>query len=185
MDAAKADQQGEVLGIGGYCHGFFLFLLLPAATRRANSIATLELMALGDAVAIFYDSFRHFLRVVLESDSLFATFHHLADDKAKDDAAQRAPEYLHAMPAFLNAKLQLHVRNVFVAAKPMADACSRSRFHDLYALCARLGVHSKRLHVPHNVAAFLSPLVPEQGAFNFDMLLLAGTLRSRRDPRGS
>eukprot|EP00965_Chrysotila_dentata_P137039 4533043-Pleurochrysis_carterae.AAC.1 len=46
MDAAKADRQGEDLGLGGYCHGLFFSLPLTAATRRANSIATLELMAL-------------------------------------------------------------------------------------------------------------------------------------------
>eukprot|EP00965_Chrysotila_dentata_P079240 2612863-Pleurochrysis_carterae.AAC.1 len=46
-------------------------------------------MALVAAIATFHPFFRHFPRVVLESDSLSATFH-LADDKAKDDAAQRA-----------------------------------------------------------------------------------------------
>eukprot|EP00965_Chrysotila_dentata_P010322 336003-Pleurochrysis_carterae.AAC.3 len=44
----------------------------------------------------------------------------------------------------------------------------------LYALCARLGVHPKRLQVPPDVAAFLGLLVPEHGAFNFDLLPLAG-----------
>eukprot|EP00965_Chrysotila_dentata_P038130 1267146-Pleurochrysis_carterae.AAC.1 len=87
MDAAKADWQGEDLGLGGYCHGLFFFLPLSVATRRANSIATLKLMALVAAVATFHDSFRHFPRVVLESDSLSATFH-LASDKAADNAAQ-------------------------------------------------------------------------------------------------
>eukprot|EP00965_Chrysotila_dentata_P013069 431356-Pleurochrysis_carterae.AAC.1 len=41
---------------------------------------------------------------------------------------------------------------------------------DLYALCARLGVHPQRLQVPPLVAAFLGPLAPEHGAFNFDLL---------------
>eukprot|EP00965_Chrysotila_dentata_P055131 1829753-Pleurochrysis_carterae.AAC.1 len=57
----------------------------------------------------------------------------------------------------------------------MADACSRGRFQDLYALCARLiGVYPQRLQVPPPVAAFLGPLAPEHGAFIFDLLLLAG-----------
>eukprot|EP00965_Chrysotila_dentata_P094327 3118558-Pleurochrysis_carterae.AAC.1 len=72
----------------------------------------------------------------------------LVDDRAKDKAAQRAPEYLHAMPAFLAAKPRLHARHVCGAANPMADACSRGRFQEPYALCARLGVHPKRLPVP-------------------------------------
>eukprot|EP00965_Chrysotila_dentata_P051276 1700330-Pleurochrysis_carterae.AAC.1 len=62
------------------------------------------------------------------------------------------------MPAFLAAKPHLHMRHVFGAANPMADACSRERLQELYALCARLGVHPKRLHVPPDVAAFLGPL---------------------------
>eukprot|EP00965_Chrysotila_dentata_P064895 2151103-Pleurochrysis_carterae.AAC.1 len=76
------------------------------------------------------------------------------------------------MPAFLYAKPRLHVRHVFGAANPMADACSRSRLRDLYALCARLGVHPKRLPVPPDVAASLEELVPGHGAFNFDLLPL-------------
>eukprot|EP00965_Chrysotila_dentata_P018049 599618-Pleurochrysis_carterae.AAC.1 len=83
-------------------------------------------MALVAAVATFHNSFRHFPSVVLESDSLSATFD-LSNDKAADNAAQRALEYLHAIPAFLDAKSRLppHIRNVFGAANPMADACSR------------------------------------------------------------
>eukprot|EP00965_Chrysotila_dentata_P046856 1555208-Pleurochrysis_carterae.AAC.1 len=67
------------------------------------------------------------------------------------------------MPAFLAAKPHLHLRHVFGAANLMADACSRGRFQKLYALCARLGVHPKRLQVPPDVAAFLGALVPEHG----------------------
>eukprot|EP00965_Chrysotila_dentata_P078111 2575634-Pleurochrysis_carterae.AAC.1 len=77
------------------------------------------------------------------------------------------------MPAFLAAKSHLHVRHVFGAANPMADACSRGRLQELYAICARLGVHPKRLQVPPDVAAFLSALVPEHGVFNYDLLHLA------------
>eukprot|EP00965_Chrysotila_dentata_P157460 5201905-Pleurochrysis_carterae.AAC.3 len=66
-------------------------LPLSASTRRANSIATLELMALVASVATFYAFFRHFARVVVEPDPLSATFH-LADEKATDKAAQRALE---------------------------------------------------------------------------------------------
>eukprot|EP00965_Chrysotila_dentata_P034904 1161893-Pleurochrysis_carterae.AAC.1 len=67
-------------------------------------------MALVAAIATFHAFFRHFPRVVFESDSLSATFH-LVDEKATDDAAQRALEYLLAMPAFLAAKPHLHVRH--------------------------------------------------------------------------
>eukprot|EP00965_Chrysotila_dentata_P142132 4698901-Pleurochrysis_carterae.AAC.2 len=51
----------------------------------------------------------------------------------------------------------------------MADACSRGRFSKLYALCARLGVHPKRLDVPPDVAAFHASLAPDHGVFNFDL----------------
>eukprot|EP00965_Chrysotila_dentata_P169985 5610875-Pleurochrysis_carterae.AAC.2 len=79
------------------------------------------------------------------------------------------------MPAFLSSKPQLHVRHVFGAANPMADACSRGHFQELHALCARLGVHPKSLDMPcSDVAAFLGSLVPEHGVFNFDLLPLAG-----------
>eukprot|EP00965_Chrysotila_dentata_P081884 2702645-Pleurochrysis_carterae.AAC.2 len=110
MDAAKAHQHGQVLGLGCYCHAFFFSLPLSQHTHHANSIATLELMALVAAVATIHAFFRHFPRVVLESVSFSATFH-LADDKAKDDAAKRALEYLHAIPAFLSSKPQIHVRH--------------------------------------------------------------------------
>eukprot|EP00965_Chrysotila_dentata_P185340 6118785-Pleurochrysis_carterae.AAC.1 len=66
----------------------------------------------------------------------------------------------------------------------MADACSRGRFQDLYALCARLGVHPQRLQVPPHVAAFLGPLAPEHGAFNFDVLPLAGDVEPHPGPPG-
>eukprot|EP00965_Chrysotila_dentata_P098865 3269343-Pleurochrysis_carterae.AAC.1 len=89
MDAAKAERHGDVLRLGGYCHGLFFSLPLAARTRGANSVATLVLIALLAAIATFHDFLRHFLRVVLESDSLSATFH-LADDRATDDAARRA-----------------------------------------------------------------------------------------------
>eukprot|EP00965_Chrysotila_dentata_P147192 4859787-Pleurochrysis_carterae.AAC.1 len=88
------------------------------------------------------------------------------------------------MPAFLNAKPRLHGRHVLGAANPMADACSRGRFQNLHALCARLGVHPKRLHVPPDVAAFLGPLAPEHGAFNFDLLPLAGDVEEHPGPSG-
>eukprot|EP00965_Chrysotila_dentata_P177218 5852902-Pleurochrysis_carterae.AAC.3 len=55
MDAAKADLQGEVLGLRCYCHGLFFSLPLSTNMRRANSIATLERMALVAAVATFLD----------------------------------------------------------------------------------------------------------------------------------
>eukprot|EP00965_Chrysotila_dentata_P006155 201078-Pleurochrysis_carterae.AAC.2 len=57
MDVAKAEQQGDVLGLGGYCHSLFFSLPLSANTRRANSIATLELTALVAAIATFRDNF--------------------------------------------------------------------------------------------------------------------------------
>eukprot|EP00965_Chrysotila_dentata_P092771 3063139-Pleurochrysis_carterae.AAC.1 len=79
MDAAKAEQHGDVLGLGVYCHGLFFSLPLAARTRSANSIATFKLMALVAAIAIFHAFFRHFPRVVLELESLSATFH-LVDD---------------------------------------------------------------------------------------------------------
>eukprot|EP00965_Chrysotila_dentata_P218958 6190858-Pleurochrysis_carterae.AAC.2 len=60
-------------------------------TRRANSIDTLEFMALVAAVATFHTFFCHFPGVVLKSDPLSATFQ-LADDRSKDNAAQRALE---------------------------------------------------------------------------------------------
>eukprot|EP00965_Chrysotila_dentata_P263266 6214798-Pleurochrysis_carterae.AAC.5 len=172
-DAAKAHQHGQVLGLCGYCHGLFFSLPLSQRTRHANSIATLELMVLAAAVATFHAFFRYFPRAVLESDSLSATFH-LAENKAKDNAAQRALEHLHAMPAFLSSKPQLHVRHVFDTANPMADACSRGDLQKLHALCARLGVNPERLEVLPHVAAFLGSLIPEHGVFNFDLLTLAG-----------
>eukprot|EP00965_Chrysotila_dentata_P149296 4930853-Pleurochrysis_carterae.AAC.1 len=67
-------------------------------------------MALVASIATFHPFFRHFPRVVLESDSLSATFH-VADERATDEAAQRELEYLHTMPAFLHAKPRLHVRH--------------------------------------------------------------------------
>eukprot|EP00965_Chrysotila_dentata_P010865 353262-Pleurochrysis_carterae.AAC.1 len=140
-------------------------------------------MALVAAIATFHPFFRHFPRVVLESDSLSASFH-LAHDKAKDDAAHRALELLHDMPMSLSSKPQLHVRHVFGAANPMADACSRDHFQELLALCARLGVQSKRLDVPSDVAAFLGSLVPKHGAFNFDLLPLAGDVEVHPGPSG-
>eukprot|EP00965_Chrysotila_dentata_P165790 5473959-Pleurochrysis_carterae.AAC.3 len=135
--------------VRGYCHGLFFSLPLSANTRRAiNSIATLGPISLVNSVATFHAFFRYFPRVVIESDSLSATFH-LADERATDEAAQRDLECLHAMPAFLAAKPRLHVRHVFGAANPTADACSRGRFQELYALCARrLGVHPKRPPAP-------------------------------------
>eukprot|EP00965_Chrysotila_dentata_P173127 5713176-Pleurochrysis_carterae.AAC.1 len=63
MDAAKPHQQGQLLGLGGYCHGLFFSLPLQPRSRNANSIATLELMALVAAVSTFYPFFRHFPRV--------------------------------------------------------------------------------------------------------------------------
>eukprot|EP00965_Chrysotila_dentata_P049472 1639894-Pleurochrysis_carterae.AAC.1 len=89
MDAAKADREDEVLGLGGYCHGLFFALPLSARKRRANSTASLELMALIASVATFHAFFRHFPRAVLESDSFSATFY-LAGERETDEAAQRA-----------------------------------------------------------------------------------------------
>eukprot|EP00965_Chrysotila_dentata_P062768 2079418-Pleurochrysis_carterae.AAC.1 len=67
----------------------------------------------------------------------------------------------------------------------MADACSRViRFQDLNALCARLGVRPQRLNVPSEVAAFLGLLVPEHGAFNFDLLPLTGDVEEHPGPSG-
>eukprot|EP00965_Chrysotila_dentata_P256556 6212578-Pleurochrysis_carterae.AAC.3 len=89
------------------------------------------------------------------------------------------------MPAFLAVKPRLHVRHVFGAATPMADACSRGRFQQLYALCARLGVHLKCLQVPPDVAAFLGSLVPEHGVFHFHLLpLMAGDVELHPGPSG-
>eukprot|EP00965_Chrysotila_dentata_P075613 2497250-Pleurochrysis_carterae.AAC.1 len=140
-------------------------------------------MALVAAVATFHAFFRRFPRVVLESDSLSATFH-LAVGRAKDEAAQRVIEYLHAMPAFLAVKPRLHARHAFGAANLMADACSRDRFQKLYLLCARLGVHPKCLQALPDVAAFLGELVPEHGAFKLDLLLLAGDVEVHPGPSG-
>eukprot|EP00965_Chrysotila_dentata_P071219 2353199-Pleurochrysis_carterae.AAC.1 len=63
MDAAKAGYDGQALELGGYCHGLFFALPLSTATRDANSIATLELMALVASNATFNSFFRHFPRV--------------------------------------------------------------------------------------------------------------------------
>eukprot|EP00965_Chrysotila_dentata_P087337 2883911-Pleurochrysis_carterae.AAC.1 len=62
MDAAKAEQHGDVMGLGGYCHGLFFSLPLSVRTRSANSIATVELMALVAAIATFHEFLHHFPR---------------------------------------------------------------------------------------------------------------------------
>eukprot|EP00965_Chrysotila_dentata_P098444 3253999-Pleurochrysis_carterae.AAC.3 len=62
MNAAKAERQGDVLGLGGYCQGLFFSLPLSAHTRSANSISTLELMALVAAIATFHEFLHHFPR---------------------------------------------------------------------------------------------------------------------------
>eukprot|EP00965_Chrysotila_dentata_P118013 3901062-Pleurochrysis_carterae.AAC.1 len=135
-------------------------------------------MALVAAVATFHAFFGN------ESDSLSAAFH-LADDRAKGEAAQRALEYLHAIPAFPAAKPCLHVRHVFGAANPMADACSRGRFQELYAFCARLGVHPKCVQVPPDVTAFLGELVPERGASSTSTCFrVAGDVKVHLGPSG-
>eukprot|EP00965_Chrysotila_dentata_P094027 3107639-Pleurochrysis_carterae.AAC.1 len=56
----------------------------------------------------------------------------------------------------------------------LTRAAVAATIQELQALCARLGVQPKRLDVPADVAAFLGSLVPEHGAFNFDLLPLAG-----------
>eukprot|EP00965_Chrysotila_dentata_P154312 5099887-Pleurochrysis_carterae.AAC.1 len=66
----------------------------------------------------------------------------------------------------------------------MADACSRGRFQELYALCARLGLHPKCNQVPPDVAAFLGALVPEHGVFNYDLLPLDGDVEPHPGPSG-
>eukprot|EP00965_Chrysotila_dentata_P172290 5686130-Pleurochrysis_carterae.AAC.3 len=75
MDAAKAYKQGQVLVLGDYCHGLFFSLPLLPHTRHANSITTLELMALFAAVATSHAFFCHFPRVVFESESISTNFH--------------------------------------------------------------------------------------------------------------
>eukprot|EP00965_Chrysotila_dentata_P056199 1863610-Pleurochrysis_carterae.AAC.1 len=64
----------------------------------------------------------------------------------------------------------------------MADACSRGRLRNLYALWARIGVHPQRLPVPPDVAAFLEELVPGHGDFKFDLLPLAGDVEVHPGP---
>eukprot|EP00965_Chrysotila_dentata_P002272 74426-Pleurochrysis_carterae.AAC.1 len=67
----------------------------------------------------------------------------------------------------------------------MADACSRGRLQECYALCARLGVHPKRLQMPPDVAAFLGALVPEHEVFSYDLLhLAAGDVEPHPGPSG-
>eukprot|EP00965_Chrysotila_dentata_P009287 302667-Pleurochrysis_carterae.AAC.1 len=66
----------------------------------------------------------------------------------------------------------------------MADACSRGRLQKIHALCARLGLQPRRLDVPSDVAAFLSSLVPDYGAFNFDLLPLTGEVEVHPGPSG-
>eukprot|EP00965_Chrysotila_dentata_P258431 6213216-Pleurochrysis_carterae.AAC.1 len=58
MDAAKAHQRGQLLGLGVYCHGLLFSLPLAPRSRHANSIATLELMALVAAIATCHPFFR-------------------------------------------------------------------------------------------------------------------------------
>eukprot|EP00965_Chrysotila_dentata_P170687 5634597-Pleurochrysis_carterae.AAC.1 len=105
MDGAKADHDGEVLGLGGYCHALFFALPLAASTRRANSIATLEFMALIASAATFHA----FFPFSSQTRSLLPSTSRTRKQRTRRPSSVRLSTFTPCLPPC--RKSRLHVRH--------------------------------------------------------------------------
>ena len=143
----------ETPGLGGFFHGFFWYLPLPASALGALHITALELLATGINALVFSEHLCSREHVILLSDALATPY------TLQSGARSPVLMYIHllllAQPRYLRVAAVAECGHLFGDANVASDLASRGKLEELRALCAQLGVRMQEITVPEEALELL------------------------------
>ena len=149
-DAAKEGTPTPALA--GYMHGMYWQLFFPPEWHALH-ITLLEFLALAMSVIIFAPYLEKVPSVVIETDSLSASFV-LSEASARSPPLYLAHSLLLDTPEYsellggVRAWRQVSVGHIHGPANIAADHLSRGNILAFHTLCVNLGVRPRRLLIP-------------------------------------
>lgn len=156
--SSDAATDSKPAGIGGFCHGFYWYLQVPALWLRWLHITVLEMLATGGSAMAFH---RHLLgadQIVLQSDAL-ATPYILSRHKAKSEMLALTHHALLANPTFADVAQRAMIAHLSGDCNPFADAISRALWERFYALCRVISVRPVEVAPPPALIKIIEGLV--------------------------
>ena len=139
-------------GLGGFCEGYFWYILVPEVDLAFVTIPTLEFLAAAFNVLVFAGLCHGMLdadtfSAVLRTDAL-TTALTLPYESQRSDPLMEAFQWLQARPEWQSLAPRLHVAHLFGDCNPFSDRISRARWGEFRRLCAQVGVRPVELRLP-------------------------------------
>ena len=150
---SDAAAESGFAGIGGWSHGEWWHLQLPAAEAALFHITALEMLAAGVNVVLYGDRLRGY-PVRLCSDAL-ATVQILQSKAAHSPTLQAVHEVILSLPEFASLEPTLQVDHVYGEANVMADASSRAKIDLIAAVARQMGVPHRHVGLPDRATDFV------------------------------
>ena len=141
-------------GLGGYAHGSFWHIPLPAGEVELMHITAWEFVAIGINVIIFGPLFEG-CEVYLLADAL-ASVQIISSNAAHAPTLQILHDLLLSLPEFTRLKPNVLSNHVFGRINVLADAASRAQFQVVTSICSQMGIMSRHINVPARAFEFLA-----------------------------
>ena len=152
--SADAATDSMPAGLGGFCHGYYWYVPVPAWWISWMHITVLELLATGLNAIILARHFDAAERVVLQSDAL-ATPYSLTRHSEKSAILMEAHRELLADEDYCRVAERAEVAHLQGDCNPFADAVSRGDWPRFFELCRVSGIVPQEVKVPPKVYQLL------------------------------
>ena len=156
--ASDAATDSNPPGIGGYCHGLYWHLPIPAEWLKWLHITVLEMLATGGSAIAFCAYLRAAECIRLLSDSLATPFV-LSRHKAKSAMLSFAHHELLRNAAYREVAERADVSHISGSANVFGDAVSRALWKRFFALCRAVSVRPVQVPAPPELIGICERLV--------------------------
>ena len=158
---ATADAAGDgagTPGIGGYMHGLFWRVAIPAHHVGLMHITAWEVLATAINLLLFGGYADQDTLLAFKSDALLTAY-----VLRKEGSSSRVVEFIvHLLlrsPQYQRAKRYLTIQHLAGDGNPHADLVSRGLWADFYALCAHMGVRATEVALTPEAEEFLGAVL--------------------------
>ena len=157
-DAARSIDSDPHRGLGAYCHGACVRVILPPLIASIVPIGLLELLAAFMALLTFAPLILQTGVALLDTDSLSVDFQ-LTDESARTPWGQWLISRISNEPSFQETRSLTGVRHVWGPTNIFSDVLSRNEGRKLRLLAAQMNVRLFEYRPPPTFAALLSDFV--------------------------
>jgi hypothetical protein len=152
--SADAATDSAPPGIGGFCHGLYWYIPIPAEWLPYLHITVLELLATGLGAIALAPYLRHAERIVLQSDALATPFV-LSRHSAHSPTLMLAHHQLLQNDQYVAVTENADIQHLDGDSNPFADSVSRALWQRFALLCRAANIQPVEVRMPQHALDLL------------------------------